>query len=58
MVVRPKKKLKQSNFRIPADLLKWVRDYAKAKNTTVTRIVVDHLTELRARTEEGHVDQI
>lgn len=47
-----------TNFRLPADLLEWVKAFAKEKNTTVTRLIVDHFTELRARNEEGHVDQI
>ncbi len=49
---------KMTNFRLPADLLEWVKAFAKEKNTTVTRLIVDHFTELRARNEEGHVDQI
>lgn len=47
-----------TNFRLPTDLLAWVKTYARSKNTTVTRVIVDLLTDLRAKNEEGHVDQI
>jgi hypothetical protein len=57
-VARKKPDAKLTSLRIPEDLLKWVKDYAEKKNTTVTRLVVDHLTELRTRSEEGHVEQI
>lgn len=47
-----------ANFRIPVDLLEWVKSHARERNTTVTRLIVDHFTELRAKNEEGYVDQI
>lgn len=53
-----KKLAKQTALRIPEELMEWVKSYAKEKNTTVTRLVVDHFTELRARYESTHVDQI
>ena len=55
---RKKKAVKLTALRLPIDLLGWVKDYAKSKNTTVTRIIIDHFTELRARHEDTHVDQI
>ncbi len=53
-----KNETKATALRIPADLLVWVKKYAKEKNTNVTRLIIDHFTELRARSEEAHVDQI
>lgn len=35
------------------DLLVWAKDFASTKNTSVTQIVVDHLTDLK----ETHSDQ-
>ena len=35
------------NMRIPEDLLKWAKRYAKKNKTYVTRLVVDHLSVLR-----------
>jgi len=49
---------KATALRLPLDLLTWVKDYARNKNTTVTQIIIDHFTDLRARHEGTHVDQI
>lgn len=48
----------RKNFLFPADLAAWVERYAQGKNTTVTQIIVDHLTGLRKQEETGYADQI
>lgn len=62
MTDKSKKKVeggrKATALRLPSDLLVWVKDYAKGKNTTITQIIIDHLTDLRSRHEGTHVDQI
>jgi hypothetical protein len=42
---RPKRE--RLNLRIPADLLRWVKKYLRAKNRTVTQEVIDHFTRMR-----------
>lgn len=42
---RPKRA--RVNMRIPTDLLSWAKDYAGSKNTTVTQVIINHLTELK-----------
>jgi hypothetical protein len=37
----------RKNFRFPADLVKWVENYAASKNTSMTQLIVDHFTALR-----------
>lgn len=37
------------NMRVPADLLRWAKTYARGKNANVTRLFVDHLTKLREK---------
>ena len=32
------------NIRVPADLVRWAKVWAKKKNTTITQVIVDHLT--------------
>lgn len=32
------------NVRIPTDLVKWAKVWAKKKNTTITQVIVDYLT--------------
>jgi hypothetical protein len=54
----PKTKGKRKNFVFPEELVKWAEQYAAANNTTMTRIILDHLTQLRQRAESGHVEQI
>lgn len=48
----------RKNFVFPADLTKWAEKYAKDNNTTLTRIILDHLTSLRRQVEIGHVEQV
>lgn len=43
---------KRKNFRLPSDLAKWADQYAQAKNTNLTQLIVDHLTKLRAREQK------
>lgn len=52
-----KKSVKRArvNLRIHTDLLKWSKRFAKKKNTSLTQIVIDRLTELRLNTE-GYVE--
>lgn len=38
---------KRKNFRLPLDLTIWAEKYAKSKNTNLTQLIVDQLTELR-----------
>jgi hypothetical protein len=35
------------NMRIPRALLKWAKTFAQERNTSVTQLVVDHLTRLK-----------
>jgi hypothetical protein len=50
-VASPKKirrpKRARINMRIPAELLAWAKDYALLRNTTVTQVIINHLTELK-----------
>lgn len=49
---KPKKEEKEKrvrvNLRLPPDLVEWTKEYADAKNTTLTQVVVDKLTDLQA----------
>ena len=54
----PKPLTKRKNFVFPADLVEWVEKYAAANNTTVTRLLLDHLTNLRRQVEANHVEQV
>jgi hypothetical protein len=45
-MTEPKKRTRL-NVRIPSDLLRWAKRFAKAKNSTVTQIIIDHLTDKR-----------
>lgn len=48
MVKRAKKSASpRLNLRLPPELLCWAKEYAKKTNTTVTKIVTDHLLGLR-----------
>lgn len=42
------------NMRIPEPLLKWAKKYVDERNTTVTQLIIDHLTELKAQQEKAH----
>jgi hypothetical protein len=46
------------SFLLPEGLADWIMAYAKSRNTTMTRLIVDHFTELKKKFESGHVDQI
>lgn len=35
------------NIRVQTDLLAWAKKYAMKKNTSLTQIIIDHLTQLR-----------
>lgn len=35
------------NVRIPSDLVRWAKVWAKKKNTTITQVIVDYLTNKR-----------
>lgn len=48
----------RKNFVFPTDIVKWAEKYAKTNNTTLTRIILDHLLQLRQRAETEHVEQI
>lgn len=49
---------KRKNFVFPVDLVKWAEDYAKKNDTTLTRIILDYLVQLRHRSETENVEQI
>lgn len=51
-------KTKRKNFVFPADITEWAEKYARDNNTTLTRIILDHLTSLRRQVESGHVEQV
>lgn len=51
-----KKTLK--SFLLPADLADWVKSYTKAHNTTMTRLIIDHLMELKRKSESDYVEQV
>ena len=58
----PKRKVRyfnkvRRNIRISVDLDNWIVSYAKSRNISVTRIIVDFLHDLRKKTEDGHVEQ-
>lgn len=52
------KKTKRKNFVFPADLVRWAEKYAKDNNTSMTKMILDHLTDLRRQHEAEHVRQI
>ena len=35
------------NVRVPSDLLKWIKKYAKDHNTTVTQLIVSHFMDTK-----------
>lgn len=53
-----KKTKVRKNFVFPADIVRWAEKYAKDNNTTMTRLILDHLTTLRRQMETEHVEQI
>jgi hypothetical protein len=48
----------RKNFLLPKDLAEWVVKYANVNNTSMTKIIVDHLLALKKANESGHVEQI
>lgn len=46
MVARTKKS--RINLRIPTDLVKWMKKYAKERNTTLTQLVVLHFMNTKS----------
>lgn len=52
------KKTKRKNFVFPEDLVLWAEKYAQDNNTTLTRILLDHLSELRRQAEGSYAEQI
>lgn len=48
----------RKNFVFPAELSAWIEKYAQDNNTTMTRLILDHFTNLRRQVEAGHVEQI
>lgn len=43
---RPKRT--RVNLRIPSDLLKWIKKYARERNTSVTQLVVVHFMNTKS----------
>lgn len=43
------------NIRVPKDLLAWAKKHAAKMNTTLTQVVIDHLTQLKS-TEVPNAD--
>lgn len=43
---------RRKNFRLPHGLTMWAEQYAKSKNTNLTQLIVDQLTELREQQSE------
>lgn len=35
------------NIRVPTELLKWAKAYAKKHNTSLTQTIIDHFTKLK-----------
>lgn len=48
----------RKNFVFPSDIIKWAEKYAENNDTTLTRIILDHLIQLRHRSETENVEQI
>lgn len=48
----------RKNFVFPVDLAEWAERYARNNNTTMTRIVIDHFTNLRRQMETLNVEQV
>lgn len=48
----------RKNFVFPADITKWAEDYTAKNNTTLTRILLDHLTNLKKQVENNDIEQV
>jgi antitoxin component of RelBE/YafQ-DinJ toxin-antitoxin module len=46
--VKKSPKRTRVNLRIQADLLKWAKKHAARMNTTLTQVIVNHLTQLKS----------
>jgi hypothetical protein len=44
---------KRKNFRIPADLADWAEQYAANKNTTMTQLIIDFLTDMHDKDQKS-----
>lgn len=44
---------KRKNFRIPADLADWAEQHAASKNTTMTQLIIDFLTDLHSKEKQS-----
>lgn len=42
------------NVRIPTDLVRWAKVWAKKKNTTITQVIVDYLTSKKEEANGEH----
>lgn len=47
-----KSKRTRLNVRIPTDLLRWAKIWAKKRNTTLTQVLIDILTVKREEAKE------
>lgn len=56
MSTKPPKVLK--SFLMPEDLAEWIKEYAKAHNTTMTQLIINYFTELREKAKSGYVEQV
>jgi hypothetical protein len=62
--MRPRRKKRDAygnvrlNLRLEPGLEQFARDYAARHHTTVTQVIVDHLTQLKEREDHERVDQI
>jgi hypothetical protein len=42
-------KTSRVNMRVPTALLDWFKEYAKSRNTTVTRLFIDRIVQLKEK---------
>lgn len=45
----PRAKRSRLNIRVPTELLTWLKDFATEKHTSVTQILIDHVTDLKEK---------
>ncbi len=58
MAVFTSKTKVRKNFIFPIDLAEWAEKYAHNNNTTMTRLIIDHFTDLRRQAEALNVEQV
>lgn len=58
MAIFTSKTKSRKNFIFPLDLAEWVEKYARTNNTTMTRLIIDHFTNLRHQVETNNVEQV